>query len=147
MRSFVVASLMVLAGCASGAFTDARDLPRCPESSEAEGQEPEEPDARWFRPRLQNQDEISRLLEERYPPYLREMRIGGTTNVWVFVETDGHVSKVRINKSSGFDGFDQAALGIARSMDFVPAVKAVPEERCAIPVWVALNLTFSVERD
>lgn len=65
----------------------------------------------------------------------------------VRVRREGHVSNARTNESSGFDEVDQAALGVARAMAFVPAVKAEGGERCAIPTWVSPDVTFSVDME
>lgn len=92
-------------------------------------------------PELQNGQEVSRALAEHYPPMLRDAGIGATVNVWLFIDENGVVQKTQINESSGYDAFDEAALEVARIMRFSPAYNRDEKAR----VWVALDITFSVE--
>ena len=94
------------------------------------------------RPRLINNRETAELLERYYPPLLREAGIGGTANVWFHIGADGRVEGVRINESSGFDALDRAALKVAEQMVFSPAKNG--DE--TVPVWLALDVTFEVQR-
>lgn len=95
------------------------------------------------RPQLKNASEVSRRLMAEYPPLLREAGIGGTTNVWFFIEADGRVGRTQINESSGQQALDEAALRVAEVMEFTPA--RLEEE--PTPVWVALDITFDVRAD
>lgn len=92
-------------------------------------------------PQLQNGREVSRALSEHYPPMLRDAGIGATVNVWLFIDENGVVQKTLINESSGYDAFDEAALEVAKIMRFSPAYNRDEKAR----VWVALDITFSVE--
>jgi protein TonB len=57
----------------------------------------------------------------RYPAVARRMRLQGTATLRVLVGTDGHPQRVRLEKSSGVQLLDDAALeGVQRWM-FVPA--------------------------
>ncbi|MFO7895197.1 MAG: energy transducer TonB [Longimicrobiales bacterium] len=93
------------------------------------------------RPQVQNNAEVARALERYYPPLLRDAGIGGTVNVWFFIDTDGKVVNTKINESSGYDAFDQAALKVADLMQFSPAYNRDKK----VPVWVAMNVTFEVQ--
>lgn len=93
------------------------------------------------RPRLRNAGDMRAALEAAYPPSLREQGIGGTTNVWFLIDADGAVQRVLVNASSGHDAIDDAALEVARTMEFTPAYNR--EKR--VPVWVALDITFETE--
>ena len=94
------------------------------------------------RPTLKNTEDVNRLLQENYPPLLKGAGIGGTVNVWFFIAADGTVGKALVNTTSGHDAFDQAALRVARRMEFTPAyLRDQPT-----PVWVALDITFDMKR-
>lgn len=61
-----------------------------------------------------------------------------TVTVLVFVEADGRVGDVRIQRGSGITDVDLAAARVARQLVFVPAqVEGVP-----LPVWSAIPLSF-----
>lgn len=92
-------------------------------------------------PKLQNNREIQRALERYYPPLLRDAGIGGTVNVWFFIDENGRVQRTQINTSSGYDAFDDAALQVADLMEFSPAYNRDQK----VPVWVALDITFEVQ--
>ena len=85
--------------------------------------------------------EAARLLEERYPPLLRSAGIGGTANVWFYIDETGRVARAEINRPSGHEALDQAALSVAREMTFEPARNG--DE--VVPVWVALDVKFEVQ--
>lgn len=93
------------------------------------------------RPGLQNQGEVARALQRYYPPMLRDAGVGGTVKVWFFIDENGRVQDTRINTSSGYDQFDQAALQVADLMEFSPAYNR--DER--VPVWVSLDIKFEVQ--
>lgn len=91
------------------------------------------------RPELRNRSEVARALERNYPPLLRDAGIGGETLVWFFIDENGRVQRTQINKSSGYDALDQAALTVAEQMQFSPALNRDKK----VPVWVAIPIVFS----
>lgn len=93
-------------------------------------------------PSMKNNREIARALEKFYPPLLRDAGIGGTVNVWFFIDENGRVQKTQINETSGYDAFDEAALKVADIMEFSPAYNRDQK----VPVWVALDITFEVQQ-
>jgi TonB family protein len=93
------------------------------------------------RPTLTNAREVQRALMDHYPPLLRNAGIGGTVQVWFFIDAEGHVQQLRLHRSSGYDALDQAAMRVAGTMEFSPAY--LRDER--VPVWVALPITFDVD--
>ena len=93
------------------------------------------------RPQLRNATDVRRQLLEQYPPLLRDAGIGGTANVWFLIAEDGAVARTLINTGSGYDALDEAALRVAETMEFAPAQL----EGKAVPVWVALDITFESE--
>jgi len=91
------------------------------------------------RPRILNADEVIRALERSYPALLRDAGVGGDVTVWFFIDAGGNVLKRLIDRTSGYDGLDAAALKIADIMRFAPA-----ENRgVKVPVWVSLAVKFS----
>jgi TonB family protein len=77
-------------------------------------------------------------LQEQYPPLLKDAGIGGTANVWFFIDDSGRVDKLQVNRSSGYPALDQAAFRVGRGMEFEPAeLDGEP-----VSVWVALDITF-----
>ena len=93
------------------------------------------------RPQLRNNREIAQALMRHYPPLLRDAGIGGTVNVWFFIDENGRVQKTQINTPSGYEAFDEAALKVADIMEFSPAYNRDKK----VPVWVALDVTFEVQ--
>jgi periplasmic protein TonB len=93
------------------------------------------------RPQLKNDRAVQQALQRHYPPLLRDAGIGGTVLMWFFIDENGRVQNTRINESSGYDAFDQAAQNVAGIMEFSPAYNR--DQR--VPVWVALPITFSIQ--
>ncbi len=91
------------------------------------------------RPSLKNQQGVSAALRENYPPLLREAGIRGTAVLWFHIAEDGRVDDVRIATSSGTEALDQAALRVARTMEFTPALNRDQP----VAVWVQIPITFS----
>ena len=92
-------------------------------------------------PRLLNPAEVQGLLRRHYPPVLRDARIGGTVSVWFHIDAEGRVLETRIQRSSGYDALDEAALEVADRMEFSPAYN----RDLKVPVWVALEVKFEVQ--
>ena len=93
-----------------------------------------------FPPKMQNVDEVSAALEREYPPLLRDAGVGGRVEVWIRLDDRGVVEKVQVNVSSGHPALDEAALEVARIIEFSPAMNRDK----AVPVWVSVPITFQV---
>lgn len=91
-------------------------------------------------PRLLNARAVQRALQDHYPAILRDAKIGGTTSVRFLIDETGRIEETRIHESSGYEAFDQAALRVARIMEFSPALNR--DQRIA--VWVAIEIRFEV---
>jgi TonB family protein len=91
------------------------------------------------RPDIKNRTAIARALEEEYPPLLRDAGIGGTVQVWFFINDQGTVEKTMVNESSEHRALDDAALAVARQIQFTPALNR--DKR--VPVWISLPITFT----
>jgi TonB family protein len=91
-------------------------------------------------PKLKNAKEIQRLLQRLYPAQLREAGVEGTVVLWIYIDENGKVPKLQVQKSSGYNAMDKAAMSTASQMEFEPAMHVgIPT-----PVWVAQALTFEV---
>ncbi len=90
-------------------------------------------------PDVINRPGIARRLQEAYPKDLLESHIGGTANVWMFVDEKGRVFTTLLQKSSGYHELDAAALAVALKMKFRPA-KLDGEP---VAVWIAMPIVFA----
>lgn len=91
-------------------------------------------------PTLRNRDEVARALEREYPALLRDAQIGGVVHVWFHIDEEGQVLDARVERSSGHQSLDQAALRVAEMMRFSPALNLDK----AVPVWVQFPVRFQV---
>jgi TonB family protein len=60
--------------------------------------------------------------------------------VWLFIDDKGQVRNVQVNESSGHQALDDAALRVAGTIEFTPALN----RDVTVPVWISLPITFSV---
>jgi TonB family protein len=91
-------------------------------------------------PDLLNRGEIAQRLHDRFPPDMIDMAVGGVTNLWLLIDTDGAVRKSQVATSSGMWRLDRLALGIVRFMHFQPAFN----RGHPTPIWVQLPVRFQV---
>lgn len=95
------------------------------------------------RPELRNRSAFIQELVQRYPAMLRDAAIGGTVNVWVFIDETGQVRNTRIQESSGYPQLDTTAERLMLEVaQFSPAVNRDQ----AVPVWIAIPVTFEARR-
>lgn len=92
------------------------------------------------RPSILNTDEVVRAMERVYPPFLRDAGVGGTVHVRFHIDAQGVVQDFRIDRSSGHDSLDRAALSIADIYRFLPA----RNRDHTVAVWVTFPITFRV---
>lgn len=71
---------------------------------------------------------------------LRDAGIGGTVQLWLYVDERGRVVETRVAESSGYDPLDTAARTVATSMEFSPAMN---RDKGA-PVWISEPSDFSI---
>ena len=119
------------------------------ELEQPEEPEPEAPDAapegeaatpHDVNPTLKDRRRAGRIIERYYPQELKNQRVEGTVEVWVYVDAEGKVQDSRVNTSSGDERLDNAALRAARELEFNPAQNRGDPVR----VWVSVPITFSV---
>ncbi len=92
-------------------------------------------------PTLLNANAVIRLMEDEYPPVLRDAGVGGTARVYVYVDEDGEIRNLLLDQASGHPALDEAALRVARQMEFSPARYRGSD----VPVWVSLPFAFRVD--
>jgi len=90
------------------------------------------------RPDLVNERDVQRALEREYPPIVRDAGIGGTVDVRFFIDAEGVVRRVLVAQPSGHEALDSAALRVARTFRFSPALDGDEP----VPVWIAIPVTF-----
>lgn len=93
------------------------------------------------RPTLTNARDAMAAIRANYPPLLRNAGIEGTAEVWLLIDDEGVVRQAQIHKGTGHDALDQAALRVARSMEFTPAYN----RDVRVPVWIVLPITFETD--
>lgn len=91
-------------------------------------------------PTMRNRDAVGLALEREYPSLLRDAGIGGRVEVWIRIDDQGAVEDARVRVGSGQPALDEAALRVARIIEFTPAMN---RDR-AVPVWVSIPITFKV---
>ena len=94
-------------------------------------------------PDLLDRTQAQRAIRNRYPMALQEAGIGGVVTLRLWVELDGTVDHVQIERGSGVSELDRVALEMAPSFRFVPA------RRLGVPVgtWVNFDLAFEPSQD
>lgn len=91
-------------------------------------------------PKLRNKDETLALLQRLYPMPLRSAGIGGTVVLWIYIDTEGAVTRTQVATSSGYAALDEAAQEVAKGMRFSPAMN---RDRVTA-VWLSQPITFEV---
>jgi periplasmic protein TonB len=79
------------------------------------------------------------LSQPEYPPTARRLGQEGTVVLLIYVQVDGKVGDVKVQKTSGFDKLDEAAVREAkRSWRFIPA----KEGNTPVAEWGQFAVTF-----
>lgn len=102
----------------------------------------QEPDS-MVAPRLTNADEVSRTINEEYPPVLQLRRIGGLARMRLFISAEGASDTIRLASSTGLAGLDRAAWNLARKAEFT----AASANGRPVGAWVDLNVRFGGRED
>ena len=117
-------------------YTAAYEVPPVP--SEASVMEAPQYVDHTTRPELANRWQVKKTLEDRYPAALRDDGIGGTTVLYLFVNTDGTVSESIVKTSAGHPSLDWAAVRAAKSARFLPA----SNEGIPVGIWIEMEMPF-----
>jgi len=83
---------------------------------------------------------VTRSLEEFYPRDLRRLGVEGFVILSVKVDSSGCATAVAVAGSSGYDGFDEAALKWIDTASFLPAEKDGKAIEAVTPLAVAFKL-------
>jgi TonB family protein len=93
------------------------------------------------KPELRNRDVVGKALVRSYPPLLRDAGIGGTVMTWLLIDENGKVVNAKVKESSGLRELDNAALQVARVMEF----RAAENNGIPVNVWIALPVVFKAQ--
>ena len=69
-------------------------------------------------PDILNRREVTEALAREYPPRLRDSGVSGTARVTMLVTEAGRVEQAEVSESTGNPGLDQAALRVAKVIEF-----------------------------
>ncbi len=89
-------------------------------------------------PTLLDRDAARRLVAREYPSYLQEAGIGGTVVVLTWVSPDGVPDQPQIERSSGVQQLDSAALRAMHALHFTPATRGGDP----VGTWVEFSVRF-----
>lgn len=92
-------------------------------------------------PQLANRWHVKQALELEYPADLKDAGIGGTTVLYLFVNTDGTVSETIVKTTSGHPTLDWAAVKAAKAARFLPA----SNEGIPVGIWIEMEMPFVAE--
>ncbi len=98
------------------------------------------PELLTVRPTLTNADEVGRQLTLEYPAALRAAGIGGVTHLTIHIDTQGMVDATLVHETSGYEALDGAAMNVARTMVFDPAMS----RHGPVTAWLQLPVRFNV---
>jgi TonB family protein len=79
-----------------------------------------------------------RVLEEAYPPALRDAGVRGTAEVWYVVDPRGAPTAIRLARSAGHPELDRAALRAIETLRFTPASRGGE----AVAAWMTHQFDF-----
>ncbi|HEU4559473.1 MAG TPA: energy transducer TonB [Longimicrobium sp.] len=91
-------------------------------------------------PQLLNQAEVTALALSSYPQQLKDMGLGGSPHVRLFIDATGAVAERRIERSSALPALDSAALKVVDAMRFAPAKNGDTPTH----LWVTLPVQFRI---
>ncbi len=76
-----------------------------------------------------------------YPPMSKRLNEQGNVMVRIYIDADGSPQKAELQKSSGFERLDQAALAVVMKWRYVPGKRnSVPEA-----MWMGTTIKFILE--
>lgn len=76
----------------------------------------------------------------QYPEELWDAGVQGKTTLRLFISTQGSVDSARVERTSGHEAFDSAALAGARQLRFTPATQGGEP----VAVWRTLPVEFNL---
>ncbi|HEV2734322.1 MAG TPA: energy transducer TonB, partial [Longimicrobiaceae bacterium] len=113
------------------------DVDRSPQESPTDVADAE------VKPRLLNTREVQGVLQELYPPLLRDAGVTGQTHVKFVIDARGRVDPASVvTVSATHSAFAEASLEVVSRMRFSPA----RVEGREVPVLVQIPITWTLER-
>ncbi|HEX9935532.1 MAG TPA: energy transducer TonB [Longimicrobium sp.] len=91
-------------------------------------------------PQLLNQAEVTALALSSYPQQLKDLGLGGSPHVRLFIDSTGAIAERRIERSSALPALDSAALKVVDAMRFAPAKNGEQPTH----LWVTLPVQFRI---
>ena len=88
--------------------------------------------------RLRNRHSVAQLLEQNYPPTLRDAGVSGDVTLLVKIGESGNVAYLSVFRSAPDEAFNAAALAVVRQMLFDPA----QHDGCTVPAWTLIPVSF-----
>jgi TonB family protein len=102
---------------------------------------PDQPVASQFdvAPVVRNANRVRQSLDREYPIGLRAAGVGGTVEMWFYVDERGQAERFQLKKSSGNADLDRAALEVAQVFQFNPGTRG------GTPAagWIWLGVAFA----
>lgn len=113
--------------------------PSDPDPAAVDPLQPPEIIAHDVPPRLVNGEVVLSALTQGYPEDLPEEAANSRVLLWLFVDTSGAVTQLRVQTSSGYEALDQLAAKVAPVMSYSPAL----HQGSRVAVWVAQRILFT----
>lgn len=88
---------------------------------------------------------VDTSLPHPQPPYPDSAQINGeegTVQLDVLVRPNGHATRVRVSKSSGFEDLDTAAVQGVLNWHYIPAIK----DGDTVSDWTSVRVEFALPR-
>lgn len=94
-------------------------------------------------PRLTNGAHMDSVRQRVYPKELRTRGIGGRVEVGVFITAAAKNTQIRVTQGSGIRELDSAAVKVARSMNWEPALNGTKP----VGAYVKFPVKFGPQTD
>jgi TonB family protein len=90
-------------------------------------------------PQIVDRTRAEQLLQGVYPMYLQQRGVGGTVVLRLWIDESGNASRPNLTRSSGVSDLDRAALRVAPSFSFLPAL----QDGRRSPTWIQFPVVFA----
>jgi protein TonB len=91
------------------------------------------------RPQMVDRVRAEQLLQSVYPTYLQRRGVGGTVLLRLWIDEAGEPSLPNLTRSSGVSDLDRAALAVAPSFSFLPAL----QDGRRTATWIQFPVVFA----
>jgi TonB family protein len=83
------------------------------------------------------------MLEQSYPPALRDAGVQGDSTLMIFLDAQGQIRDVRLTRSSGHRDMDVNAAMVARAAQFHPMIAGT----CSVPSLFQIPIGYRVQAE